>query len=529
MTQHSASSFNGMGFANEFWTSTSGDLAQRRETLKAPEYVTEVGDATPIVVDPADRRQPWVGAGAAITDAAASLIWGSMDAEQRHAFLDDAFNPAKGGFSVIRIPLGSCEPSAQPYYTYDDLPFGEHDNTLSRFSLGEGEPGAPDATKDFKYIIPVVLEILKINPAVKIIASPWSAPAWMKNTGHLCQGGHLRFDEWTGNGFDPMHDSFEGCYARYFVKYVEEMAKVGIPIWGVTVQNEPSNAPKWPAMMWTLKQQAEFAHKFLRPAMNEKFPEMRIFINDDSTHNILWPVNEVVTPQEAASVDGFTVHTYEGPYSNFFNASRSFPHWMFGMTERRCMIDETPEDAAHIMLGIIGNWLVRNGESFIALWNLALDERGLPNQVGATGRRGVVTIQHETGEVIRNLEYFMLRAFGQDVTPGSTVIRSTNHTPDGWSGGLGSVAFLGANGDVTAHVYNPTGEAIEAAVTVNGQGGAWQKVTVPAWGLVTVHKSNGEINVSEVPEDDEFELNPAPKHLIGDVAPGKVRVWGHDE
>ena len=351
----------------------------------------------------------------------------------------------------------------------------------------------------------------------------------MKNTGHLCQGGRLRFGEWTGNGFDPMHDSFEGCYARYFVKYVEEMGKIGIPIWGVTVQNEPSNAPKWPAMMWTLEEQASFAADFLRPAFNEKFPEMRIFINDDSTHNLRWPVRDLVTPEQAAAVDGLTVHTYEGPYSNFFNASRSYSHWMFGMTERRCMIEETPEDAAHIMSGIIGNWLVRNGESFIALWNLALDERGLPNQVGATGRRGVVTIQHETGEVIRNLEYFMLRAFGQDVEPGSVVVRSSNYTPDGWSGGLGSVAFLAPNGDVAAHIYNPTGEPIEAAVTINGEGGSWQKVTVPAWGTVTVHKGYGDINTSLVPDDDEFELNPAPTHLLGDVAPGKVRVWGSDE
>ena len=516
-------------FAKEFWTSTSGDLSQRRDVVDTPAFTDDPGDATKIVIDTADRKQPWIGAGAAITDAAASLIWNSMDADQRHAFLDDCFNPAKGGFSVIRIPLGSCEPAAQPYYTYDDVPFGEHDNLLTKFSLGEGEPGAPDATKDFKHIIPVVLEILKINPAVKIIASPWSAPAWMKNTGHLCQGGRLRFGEWTGNGFDPMHDSFEGCYARYFVKYVEEMGKIGIPIWGVTVQNEPSNAPKWPAMMWTLEEQASFAADFLRPAFNEKFPEMRIFINDDSTHNLRWPVRDLVTPEQAAAVDGLTVHTYEGPYSNFFNASRSYSHWMFGMTERRCMIEETPEDAAHIMSGIIGNWLVRNGESFIALWNLALDERGLPNQVGATGRRGVVTIQHETGEVIRNLEYFMLRAFGQDVEPGSVVVRSSNYTPDGWSGGLGSVAFLEPNGDVAAHIYNPTGEPIEAAVTINGEGGSWQKVTVPAWGTVTVHKGYGDINTSLVPDDDEFELNPAPTHLLGDVAPGKVRVWGSDE
>ena len=258
-----------VSFTKEFWTSTSGDLSQRRDVVDTPAFTDDPGDATKIVIDTADRKQPWIGAGAAITDAAASLIWNSMDADQRHAFLDDCFNPAKGGFSVIRIPLGSCEPAAQPYYTYDDVPFGEHDNLLTKFSLGEGEPGAPDATKDFKHIIPVVLEILKINPAVKIIASPWSAPAWMKNTGHLCQGGRLRFGEWTGNGFDPMHDSFEGCYARYFVKYVEEMGKIGIPIWGVTVQNEPSNAPKWPAMMWTLEEQASFAADFLRPAFNE--------------------------------------------------------------------------------------------------------------------------------------------------------------------------------------------------------------------------------------------------------------------
>ncbi|QOL32809.1 glycoside hydrolase family 30 protein [Bifidobacterium eulemuris] len=511
-------------FSDEFWTSTSGDLSQRREALAVPAVVDGPGDAVRIVVDPADRRQPWIGAGAAITDAAASLIWNSMDAERRHEFLDDCFNPERGGFSVVRVPLGSCEPAAQPYYTYDDVPFGEHDNTLSKFSLGEGEPGAPDATKDLKHIVPVLQEILAINPAVKIIASPWSAPAWMKNTGHLCQGGRLRFGEWTGNGFDPMHDSFEGCYARYFVRYVEEMAKLGIPIWGVTVQNEPSNAPKWPAMMWTLKEQAAFVHDFLRPAMNERFPEMRIFVNDDSTHNLMWPVRDLVTPDQASSIDGLTVHTYEGPYENFFNASRAYPHWTLGMTERRCMIDETPEDAAHIMSGVIGNWLVRNGEGFIALWNLALDERGLPNQVGATGRRGVVTVHHETGGVIRNLEYFMLRAFGQDVEPGSVVVRSSNHTPDGWSGGLGSVAFLAPDGGVSAHIYNPTGEPIEAAVTINGMGGAWQKVVVPAWGTVTMHKNHHPINQSTVPNDDQFELNPLPADLAGDVPPGKTRM-----
>ncbi|MBF5066808.1 glycosyl hydrolase family 30, partial [Salmonella enterica subsp. enterica serovar Istanbul] len=90
-----------------------------------------------------------------------------------------------------------------------------------------------------------------------------------------------------------------------------------------------------------------------------------------------------------------------------------------------------------IMFGLIDNWLVRQGLNMIDLWNIALDERGLPNQVGSTGRRGVVTIDHTTGKVQRNLEYYMLRNFNQDVVPRSIVISSTNYTQDGYTGGLG--------------------------------------------------------------------------------------------
>lgn len=191
------------------------------------------------------------------------------------------------------------------------------------------------------------------------------------------------------------------------------------------------------------------------------------------------------------------------------------------MTERRCMIEETPEDASHIMFGLIGNWLVRNGLGMIDLWNMALDERGLPNMVGSTGRRGVVTIDHTTGKVQRNLEYYMLRNFGQDVMPGSKVIGSTNYTQDGYTGGLGSVAFLGPDGSIAAHLYNPTGKPLDAAVTVNGQPQTWQHVTVPAWGTVTLHKAYGEINESSPRADEDFELNPYPAALADDEAPGK--------
>lgn len=233
------------------------------------------------------------------------------------------------------------------------------------------------------------------------------------------------------------------------------------------------------------------------------------------------PLSDDVTPEEANAFDGFAFHTYDGPYTNIFKASRLNRNWDLAMTERRCMLEETPEDASHIMFGLIGNWLVRQGLSSIYLWNMALDERGLPNMVGSTGRRGVVTIDHRIGKVQRNLEYYMLRNFGQDVIPGSTVIGSSNYTPDGYTGGLGSVAFLGPDGSIAAHVYNPTDHPLKATIHVHGFNYGWQDVTVPAYGTVTLHKSNVEINESSPRADEKFKLNPYPANLMDDYAPGK--------
>ncbi|WP_298048805.1 glycoside hydrolase family 30 beta sandwich domain-containing protein, partial [uncultured Bifidobacterium sp.] len=179
-------------------------------------------------------------------------------------------------------------------------------------------------------------------------------------------------------------------------------------------------------------------------------------------------------------------------------------------TERRCMLDETVDEASHVMFGEIGNWLVRNGVGLINLWNMALDEQGFPSYAGTSGRRGVITIDSDTGKVKRNLEYFMLRNFGQDVPVGSRRIGSSNYTPDGRNGGLGSVAFAGRRGDLSAIVYNPTNEAIEAAIAINGEGARWQKVVVPAYGTVTLHKSDYVVNVSTVPDDDEFRITYTP-------------------
>lgn len=498
------------GYDREYWTRTTGDLADRRTPIPVPEVTADPGDATAIILDPSEEYQMWEGCGAAITDSSASLLMNSMSAEQRHAILTEMFDPAQGGFSSVRMSIGACDFSSQKYYTYDDLPEGvAADASLEHFSIGEGEPGAPDATRDMKNVVPVLQEIVAINPAVKIMASPWSAPAWMKTSGRIDGSGRLRLGEYVGNGY-RYQDTIDYVYAQYFVKFIAAYAKLGIRISSVTMQNEPSNGCPWPITVWTSEELAKWGSEYLRPALDRTFPDVEIYFGDDSLRFWQRPASDYMTPAQAMSFAGAAIHTYSGLPEWVHHATRQFPGWKAAMTERRCMLDETVDEASHVMFGEIGTWLVRNGVGLINLWNMALDEQGFPSYAGTSGRRGVITIDSSTGKVKRSLEYFMLRNFGQDVPVGSRRIGSTNHTPDGRKGGLGSVAFVSKRGDLSAILYNPTGADIDAAVAISGEGDRWQRVTVPAYGTVTLHKADHAINETQAPADDEFEITYTP-------------------
>ncbi|BDR55191.1 glucosylceramidase [Bombiscardovia apis] len=498
-----------MSTKQELWTRTSGDLSARRESLAQPAVVQDPGEACKVIVDPSRSYQSWEGEGAAITDSSAYLIWTSMNPEQRHALLEELFSPEQAGFSSVRISIGSCDFSSQPYYSYDELPEGVYsDGDLNYFSIGEGEPGAPDATKDLKYVIPVLQEILAINPAVKVMASPRSAPAWMKTTGQFSGSGRLRLGECTRNGY-RYQDTIDFVYAQYIVKFIEAYQRYGITINSITMQNEPSNVPPWPMTTWTPEELTEWGSHYLRPALDRSFPDVEIYFADDGLRFFERPVSEYMTPTQAACFAGVALHTYSGRPEMLAYATQQFPNWKLTMSERRCMLDETVDEASHVMMGEIGTWLVRGGMSLINLWNLALDEQGFPSYAGTSGRRGVVTIDSKTGKVKRNLEYFMLRNFGQDVPLGARRLASTSYTRDGRTGGLGSVAF-GKGDDISVILYNPTAESISAAVAIAGQGAAWRVVEVPAYGTVSYRCSNGELNTSSVPEDDDFKITYTP-------------------
>ena len=497
-------------FTHKLWSVTSGDLSSRRTVIAPPPLVGNPSDAAVIVLDPTQQYQLWEGEGAAITDSSAALLMQSMSAEQRHAILTELFSPEQAGFSTVRISIGSCDFSSQPYYSYDDLPEGvAADSGLAYFSIGQGEPGQANATKDLKNVVPVLQEILAINPAVKVTASPWSAPAWMKTSGRLAGSGKLRLGDYVGNGY-RRQDTVDYVYAQYFVKFIQAYESYGIPIHAVTIQNEPSNGCPWPITIWTPEELASWGAEYLRPALDGTFPDVQIYFGDDSLRFFQRPVSDYMSATQAQSFAGVALHTYSGLPQWVFNGTRQFPGWKVMMSERRCMLDETVDEASHVMFGEIGTWLVRNGMGIINLWNLALDEQGWPSYAKTSGRRGVITIDSATGKVKRNLEYFMLRNFGQDVPVGSRRIASTNHTSDGRHGGLGSVAFTTPQGDISAIVYNPTAQAIRAAVTVNGEGAQYRIVDVPAYGTVSLHEARHEINTTSVPTDDDFQITYTP-------------------
>ncbi len=505
-----------MAYKKEYWTVTSGDLKQKRVHLKTPDFEKEADDGYKIVIDPTIKKQKWDGVGAAVTDATASLIW-KQSPEQRKNLLEELFSPEQGNYNLIRIPMGSCdfgsgEVSDTQYYSYDDVPYDQPDLKLEHFSIGTGQPGAKDATKDLKYIVPVLQEILRINPKVRILATPWSAPAWMKDTKHMEKGGHLRKD--------ICRQVLLKTYAQYFVKFLRAYQKLGISISALCIQNEPNFATPWPAMIWTMPELADFGAHYLKPALYHDFPKVELYFWDGSLDQLDDSLSTKISKEEESAFAGLAFHTYFGPYENIANVRKFDPQWKLAMTERRCMLEESVADASHIMMGLIGNYLVRRGLSSIYLWNLALDERGLPNIAGSTGRRGVVTIDHQTGKVQRNLEYYMLRNFSQDVLPGSVLVKSTSYMKNSYEGGLSSTAFVEPDDSLAAQIYNPTNKELKAVISLKDSG-EWQEVMVPAYGTVTVHKSNGKMNMSSPRTDEKFKLNPVAAHFMGDTAPGK--------
>ena len=440
----------------EAWL-TTGD----RSRLLAPErglaFAARTGAPLTIEVDSTRRYQTMTGFGASITDASAWLIRHKLDEAQRQALLAELFGRGERGigFDFARLTIGASDFSRE-HYSLDDMPPGQADPALAHFSI---EPNRAE-------LLPVVKQALRINPKLQIMASPWSAPGWMKTNDSLIQG-RLRPDR-------------QAEFARYLVRYVESYAAEGVPIFALTVQNEPHFEPKdYPGMRLESPQRAEFIGRHLGPLLAQRGLRTQIVDWDHNWSEPTAPMTVLADPQANRYVAGVAWHCYEGHVQVQAAVHDAFPDKDTWFTE--CSGGEWKPDwsetlpwmVRHLVIGATRGWA-----RGVLMWNLALDENHGPHKGGCNDCRGIVTIDSRTGAMTRNLEYYALAHASKFVLPGARRIDSTAA-----AGPLESVAFVNADGSIVLVVVNGADQPQAFAVRWDGRSLGY---TLPASSVVTL-------------------------------------------
>jgi glucosylceramidase len=383
-----------------------------------------------LVIDTSIRFQTMHGFGAALTGSSAYLLHQKMDAATRAATLRKLFDPIDGiGISYLRLTIGASDFSLSDY-TYDDLPANQEDFALEHFSLG----------KDTADVIPVLKEILQLSPAIGLMGSPWSPPAWMKTNGSL-KGGKLK----------------AGCYdvyADYFVRYIQGMKSHGITISSVTPQNEPLYfTANYPCMEMQAEDQMMFIKSSLGPKFQSAGIDTRIIVYDHNWDNTSYAISILNDPDAAKFVSGSAFHAYAGDVSAMSTVHNAHPDKELYFTEISGGA-WAPDFAGNLMwnmrnifIGTAWNWSTTS-----LLWNLALDQNHGPQNNGCNNCRGVITYNTTSGQITYNEEYYSIAHFSKFVKPGAS--RVALILPQNL-GDISAVAFQNTDGLKVIVACNP--------------------------------------------------------------------------
>jgi glucosylceramidase len=364
-----------------------------------------------ITIDDTLKYQSIDGFGFALTGGSAMNII-RMSVGSRSALLKELFATDKNniGTSYLRLSIGASDLN-EHVFSYDDLPVGQTDTGLIHFDLGQ----------DKKDVIPVLKEILAINPALKIMGSPWSPPVWMKTNGDT-KGGSLK-------------PEFYPAYARYFVRYIQAMQTLGIRIDAVTVQNEPLHPGNNPSLLMLALEQAGFIKDHLGPAFRKAGIKAKIIIYDHNADKPEYPISILNDPRAKKYIDGSAFHLYGGEIEALSTVHAAHPDKNIYFTEQWVGAPGNfhRDIREHILKLIIG--ASRNWSKTVIEWNLAADENQNPHtdRGGCTSCLGAVTIEKD--KVTRNPAYYIIAHAAKFVRPGSVRI-ATNVLPD-----LPNVAF----------------------------------------------------------------------------------------
>ncbi len=391
-----------------------------------------------ITIDEKKTFQHMDGFGWALTGGSAQQIM-RMSPPARTRLLQQLFTMDSDhiGGSYLRVSIGASDLNDH-VFSYDDLPAGKTDTALEHFDLG------PDKSD----VIPVLMEIIRINPSIKVLASSWSAPVWMKDN-HDTRGGSLL-------------RQYYSAYAKYLVQYIIAMQQYGIRIDALTVQNEPLNGGNNPSMVMQADEEAELIKRYLGPGIAENRLDTKILLYD---HNCDRPDYALSILRDTAAnpyVDGSAFHLYGGSIDTLSGVHDAFPDKNLYFTEQWVgapgnLSKDLPEHIRKLIVGAVRNWC-----KTVVEWNLASDPHWQPHtdRGGCDRCLGALTIDGDS--VQRNPAYYIIAHAAKFVLPGSAHIVSNSDDA------LPNVAFRTPRGKAVLIVLNNT--AARKSFTVDFRG-----------------------------------------------------------
>lgn len=406
-----------------FYMTTIDKTSLFRKQAQVMNFGTVNNSFPTITVDESQTYQTMDGFGYTLTGGSASLI-NAMGAAEQAALLKELFSTDGDGIGVsyLRVSIGASDLSASTF-TYNDLSSGQTDVNLANFNIN------PDKTD----LIPVLKKILAINPNIKILGSPWSAPVWMKtNTSFI--GGKLKSEHYA-------------TYAQYFVKYIQAMKAEGITIDAITIQNEPLNPYNNPSMVMEAAEQASFIKNNLGPAFRTANISTKIVLYDHNADRPDYPISILNDNAVKAFVDGSAFHLYGGSIDRLSEVHTAHPDKAIYFTEQWV---QSPGPFPGNLQWHMENLIIgapRNWSRNVLEWNLAADPSNNPHTPGGcTECLGAITINGSS--VTRNIAYYVIAHASKFVRPGA--VRIASNTPSN----LPNVAFKNADGKKVLIVQN---------------------------------------------------------------------------
>ena len=396
-----------------------------------------------ITLDPAQRFQTMDGFGAAITGSTAYNLL-KMAPADRTKFLKETFSATEGmGYSYVRISIGCSDFSLSEYSCCDT-------KGIENFAL---------TSEEKNYVIPILIEILAINPDIKILGSPWTCPRWMKvnNLTDL-----QPFNSWTSGQLNPAYYS---DYGTYFVKWIQAFTNAGIPIYSVTPQNEPLNRGNSASLYMGWQEQRDFVKNSLTPKLKAAGLKTKVYLFDHNYDydNVQgedgYPVKIYDSGVDDAVVAGAAYHNYGGDKSELLNVHNKYPNKELIFTETsigtwndgRNLSVRLMDDMQEIALGTVNNWC-----KAVIVWNLMLDTNRGPNRNGGCQTcYGAVDIDPANYKTItRNSHYYIIGHLASVVRPGAVRIGTKGYSATG----VTSSAFENPDGSYAVVLLNNTNE-----------------------------------------------------------------------